>query len=66
MLFMAKRKQPTVNVYMRLPKALKKAIEDLANEHRRTMTTEVVIALEEYLAKHGHWPSESRDSNGKN
>lgn len=50
------KKTPTIPVYLRLPKDVKKAIEELAREHRRPFTTEVTIAIEEYLEKHDKWP----------
>lgn len=48
----AKKKPKTVPVYTRLPVEVKKAMEDLADSHRRNFSVEVTIALEEYIAKH--------------
>lgn len=46
---------------VRLRAAYRKGVEALAKENRRTMTTEVEVALEEYLAKRGLWPPAEGD-----
>lgn len=39
-----------------IPKNLRDAIDAAADKNRRHITSEVEIALEEYLAKQGLWP----------
>lgn len=41
---------------LRLSGELVDLVRELARRHRRPLTTEVTIALEEYLSKHGLWP----------
>jgi hypothetical protein len=41
---------------LRLSGHLVDLVRALAKKNRRPLTTEVTIALEEYLAKHGLWP----------
>lgn len=50
---MAKKKPATVPTYLRLPKAIKAAMESLAEENRRTLTAEIVLALESHLKESG-------------
>ncbi len=49
-----RHKEPVLG--LRLSGRLVDLVRELAGEHRRTLTTEVTIALEEYLKKHGKWP----------
>lgn len=53
---MAKKKTATVPINIRIPKALKDAIEKLAEENRRPMSTEFIIAVEKHLTDHDRWP----------
>lgn len=39
-----------------LPEKLRNQFDLLVLQHRRPLTVEVEIALEEYLSKHGLWP----------
>lgn len=48
------RKGKPLNVWV--PPAMRDAIDLLAERNRRLVTTEVIIALEEYLTKAGLWP----------
>lgn len=48
------RKGVPLNIW--LPEDLRAAIDEQVQESRRPLTTEVIIALEEYLSKHGKWP----------
>jgi hypothetical protein len=41
---------------MRLSELLMGQMRSLSDRNRRTVTMEVTIALEEYLAKNGLWP----------
>jgi hypothetical protein len=41
---------------VRLPEAYRTQLQQLCAQTRRTMTTEIEIALEEHLAKSGLWP----------
>lgn len=50
---MAKKKQATIPVYLRLRKPLKAALQGLAEENRRTFTAEVELALEAHLKASG-------------
>lgn len=40
----------------RLPEDLLAAMEKMAEEMRRPVTTELEIAIEEHLSKAGYWP----------
>ncbi len=46
---LSERKPNRKPVYMRLPGKLRDLLEKTARENRRSMTTEVVIALEKHL-----------------
>lgn len=54
-----KRKGLPLNIY--IPKKLREALDKSAEANRRPVTSETVIALEEYLARQGHWPPPPRD-----
>jgi len=56
---MAKRKPPTVSLYLRLRKSIKEAIEQLAEEHHRPFSMEVDLALQKWLEQHGKTDSPS-------
>ncbi len=43
---------------VRLPEVYRTQLHQLCAQTRRTMTTEIQIALEEHLAKSGLWPPE--------
>jgi hypothetical protein len=49
---MSKQKKETL--YIEIPGDLKKQMGTLATLHTRSLTGEVVVALQEYLAKHQH------------
>ena len=49
-------RSPRRGVSYRLPEDLISALESVAEENRRPITTEVEIAIEKYLASHGLWP----------
>jgi hypothetical protein len=53
---MAKRKPPTVSIYLRLRKAVKEAIEELAEENHRPFPMEVDLALQKWAEQHGKLP----------
>jgi hypothetical protein len=40
-------------LFLRLPAPYQKALRDLANASRRTLTAQAMIALEEHFAKNG-------------
>lgn len=45
-----------------IPSKLRKAIKDASKKNRRPLTTEVIIALEHYLASIGLWePEEAKE-----
>jgi hypothetical protein len=43
-------------LYVELPAVIKGRLEELAAEHNRKLTGEVIQALQEYLEKYGRWP----------
>jgi len=43
-------------LFVRLPSSIRAAVKALSKKSRRPVSTEVTIALEEYLSKHGLWP----------
>lgn len=43
---------------IRLPEVFRRQLAKLKEKMRRPMTTEIQVALEEYLAKHNLWPPE--------
>jgi hypothetical protein len=45
-----------VTLHIWIPPALREAIDALATEKRRALTTEVIIALEKHLTDEGKWP----------
>lgn len=45
-----------VVLYTEVPPYIKEQMEELAAEHDRKLTGEVIQALKEYLAKHSRWP----------
>jgi hypothetical protein len=46
---------------VRFPKDVEEAMQELAERDRRSFAMEVIIACEEYLAKHGLWPPTDDD-----
>lgn len=48
------RKGAPLNIY--LPQKLRDALDDSAEGNRRPVTSETIIALEEYLTRQGKWP----------
>jgi hypothetical protein len=46
----------TSGFMVRLPEAFRTQLQQMCAQTRRTMTVEIQIALEEYLAKSGLWP----------
>lgn len=53
------RKRPNrsgVPLHIYIPPDLRAVIEALADDGRRSITNEVIIALEEYAARQGRWP----------
>ena len=58
---MAKKKPPTVPVYIRLPVSLKDAVEKRADAEKRSFSKEVEIALEKHLAEIGLWPPDDAE-----
>jgi predicted transcriptional regulator len=65
MLGMAKKKPRTDRhlkriATFRLSDEILEALKKLAEENRRTMTTELTIALENHLAKFKLWPPKGR------
>jgi hypothetical protein len=50
---------------VRLSSELKEGIRQVAEKHRRTLTTEVNIAVEEYLKVHGLWPLPEPQGEGR-
>jgi TraY domain len=69
---MAKRKpkEPKARVSRRtgvpimvwIPPELRDALDVLKNRTRRSLTTEVVMALETHLQSHNLWPSSEKES----
>lgn len=51
---------PKVPITFRVPPALRAALANMAVSTRRLPSTEVEIALEEYLSKHGFWPPKDK------
>lgn len=49
-------------VYIEVPPALKKAMQELAKENDRTLTGECTQAIKEYLKLHKRWPLVSGDA----
>jgi hypothetical protein len=47
-------KEPVLG--LRFPSSIIDLMRELASANRRTLTTQITIALEEHLAKHGKWP----------
>lgn len=47
---------------LRLSGDVVRLMREIARRNRRPLTTEVTIALEEYLAKNGLWPPPDGDS----
>jgi hypothetical protein len=43
-------------LFLRLPTQYHQILERLARQGRRTLTSEAMIALEEYFTKHKMWP----------
>jgi hypothetical protein len=39
-----------VSLYLEVPEAIRQAMERLAGKSRRTLTTECIVALENYIA----------------
>jgi hypothetical protein len=51
-----------VALFVYVPPELRAAIVALAARTRRTLTTEVVIALENHAKKNGLWPPDAAES----
>ena len=51
-----KPNRTSVPLHINIDPELRKAIDALSEENRRSLTLEVTIALEERLAKFGKWP----------
>ena len=47
---------------VRLPEVFRSQLQLLCAQTRRTMTTEIQIALEEHLAKSGLWPPQESET----
>jgi hypothetical protein len=43
----------TVTLFLRLPAAHRRTLEELARRHRRTLTAEAMLAFEQHLAANG-------------
>ena len=62
MSLMAKKKEPEErvrsgkNLNVWINPELRDALDELRKDTRRSLTSEVELALEEYLEKHGKWP----------
>lgn len=51
------------NLQAWIPAELRDAVDASANRNRRSLTTEVIIALEKYLSSEGLWPPPSAGNN---
>lgn len=54
------RKRPIrsgVPLHIYIPRELRAVIEALSEDGRRSITNEVIIALEEYATRKGRWPA---------
>jgi hypothetical protein len=50
--------EPRPSFMLKLPEVYRQQLRRLKLKNRRPISTEVMIALEEYLAKAGLWPPE--------